>query len=243
MRVAITLLHPWAMFANGPPCTKAGVWARVCTRLGLSASLRRAHTAPVAFRSPAVTILSSYVLATIRRETRLFRSAMFMERHSVAMISLAVVMSNPSSRGFPLLLPPRPVTMKRSCLSFMSMQRRQVMRLGSMSRGFPCWMELSSIAAIRLFAAVIACRSPVKWRLMSSMGTTCDQPPPAAPPLRPNTGPRDGSLSARATLTPFNARASARPIETVVLPSPAGVGFIAVTRTRRPFLLRDSSAA
>src|SRR3954449_7147181 len=35
--------------------------------------------------------------------------------------------------------------------------------------------------------------SPVKWRFRSSIGTTCVMPPPAAPPLMPNTGPSDGS--------------------------------------------------
>ena len=36
------------------------------------------------------------------------------------------------------------------------------------------WCRCASIsAASRLFAAVIACRSPVKWRFRSSIGTTC----------------------------------------------------------------------
>ena len=38
-------------------------------------------------------------------------------------------------------------------------------------------------AASRLFAAVIACMSPVKWRLNSSIGITWEYPPPAAPPI------------------------------------------------------------
>ena len=33
----------------------------------------------------------------------------------------------------------------------------------------------------------------MKWRLMSSIGTTCAWPPPAAPPLTPKHGPSDGS--------------------------------------------------
>ena len=37
-RVAVTELQPWAMLANGPPCTNAGAPSRVCTRLGASAS-------------------------------------------------------------------------------------------------------------------------------------------------------------------------------------------------------------
>ena len=42
------------MFANGPPCTKAGVFSRVCTRLGASASRSTAVIAPCAPRSRAV---------------------------------------------------------------------------------------------------------------------------------------------------------------------------------------------
>ena len=81
-------------------------------------------------------------------------------------------MSKPSSRGTPLTLPPRPQTILRSCRSFMSTQRFQVMRRTSMSSSLPCWMWLSSMAASRLLAAPMAWKSPVKWRLMSSMGTT-----------------------------------------------------------------------
>ena len=48
----------------------------------------------------------------------------------------------------------------------------QVIFLVSMPSSFPCWMWLSSMAASRLLAAPMAWKSPVKWRLMSSMGTT-----------------------------------------------------------------------
>ena len=143
-------------------------------------------------------------------------------------------MSKPSLRGMPLLLPPRPVKMSRSWRSFMSMQRRHTTRRGSMFSALPCWMWLSTIAASRLLAAVMACRSPVKWRLMSSIGMICAQPPPAAPPLTPKTGPRDGSRSASTAFLPRRRSASARPMETVVLPSPAGVGLMAVTRMSLP---------
>ena len=44
---------------------------------------------------------------------------------------------------------------------------------GSMPRALPCLMWLSSMAAQRLLAAPMAWKSPVKCRLMSSMGTTC----------------------------------------------------------------------
>ena len=76
---------------------------------------------------------------------------------------------------------------------------------------------------------------------MSSIGSTWAYPPPAAPPFIPKTGPRLGSRNARtAGVLPSgtsqpSSRAtslipSARPIEVVVFPSPAGVGLIAVTR-------------
>lgn len=64
-RVAMMLLQPWAIFANGPPCTKAGVCSSVCTRFGCSASLSSAAIAPCALSWPAVTRL------LIRRYSRL----------------------------------------------------------------------------------------------------------------------------------------------------------------------------
>ena len=82
--------------------------------------------------------------------------------------------------------------------------------------------------------AAIAAKSPVKARLMSTIGTTWLYPPPAAPPLMPNTGPIDGSRRATTLFSPIRRRASASPTEVVVLPSPAGVGLIAVTSTRCP---------
>ena len=75
MRVAKTLLQPWAMLAKGPPWTKQGVPSRVCTRLGMRASFKSASTAPVAFKSPAVTGLPSKVKATKVRSMRRRRSS------------------------------------------------------------------------------------------------------------------------------------------------------------------------
>ena len=95
-------------------------------------------------------------------------------------------------------------------------------------------MELSSIAAIKLFAAVIAWISPVKWRLISSIGTTCAYPPPAAPPLIPKHGPSDGSRIATTDFFPNLLSACDNPIIVVVFPSPAGVGLIAVTKINFP---------
>ena len=90
------------------------------------------------------------------------------------------------------------------------------------------------MAASRLLAAPMAWKSPVKWRLMSSMGATCAQPPPVAPPLRPNTGPRDGSRRANTVFFPRADRLSASPMLVVVFPSPAAVGLMAVTRISFP---------
>ena len=80
----------------------------------------------------------------------------------------------------------------------------------------------------------MASKSPVKCRLMSSIGTTCAWPPPAAPPFMPNTGPSEGSRRQTMAFLPMRFSASPRPTLVVVLPSPAGVGLIAVTRISLP---------
>ena len=67
----------------------------------------------------------------------------------------------------------------------MSMTRRHSTRRASIPSAFPWCRWLSSIAASRLCAALIAAKSPVKCRLMSSIGSTCAYPPPAAPPFTP----------------------------------------------------------
>ena len=90
------------------------------------------------------------------------------------------------------------------------------------------------IADNKLFAEVIACISPVKCKLISSIGATCEYPPPVAPPLIPNTGPKDGSLNAATAFFPILFKPSTNPIETVVFPSPNGVGFIEVTKISFP---------
>ena len=59
-----------------------------------------------------------------------------------------------------------------------------------------------------------------KCRFRSSIGTTCAYPPPAAPPLIPKHGPRDGSLNAMTALFPSLPNASPRPTLVVVFPSP-----------------------
>ena len=62
--------------------------------------------------------------------------------------------------------------MWRSARSLRSTTRFQVTVRGSMSRALPWCRWLSIIAASRLLAAAIAAKSPVKARLMSTIGTT-----------------------------------------------------------------------
>ena len=68
------------------------------------------------------------------------------------MTSEAAVMSKPVSRGTPLILPPRPMTVSRSARSFMSSTRRNGMSRWSIPRALPWWRWLSTIAASRLCA-------------------------------------------------------------------------------------------
>ena len=44
--VAMIELHPWAIFANGPPWINTGVCSNVCTKLGLIASFMSNAIAP-----------------------------------------------------------------------------------------------------------------------------------------------------------------------------------------------------
>ena len=111
----------------------------------------------------------------------------------IAITSLAAVMINLSGLAS--------VSMVLRLRSFISMALGHTTSLRSSS--LP-WNICASIKALnKLCAAVIACKSPVKCRLISSEGTMLDFPPPVAPPLSPNTGPRLGSLSARNTFFPI----------------------------------------
>ena len=93
------------------------------------------------------------------------------------------------------------------------------------------------MADIKLIVEVNAWKSPVKWRLISSLGTMVDFKAPTAPPLIPQTGPKEGSLKQASELTPILRKPSCKPIVVVVLPSPAFVGVMAVTKTNLPSLL------
>ena len=116
----------------------------------------------------------------------------------------------------------------------MSTTRGQVIEKGSIACGLRWWRLLSTNAAARLWAAPIAWTSPVRWRLKSSIGMIWLWPPPAAPPLIPNTGPSDGWRIVTAARLPIRLSPWARPTVVVDLPSPSGVGVIALTRMYLP---------
>ncbi len=78
---------------------------------------------------------------------------------------------------------------------------------------------------------VTACMSPVRCRFSTSIGTTWLYPPPAAPPLIPKVGPIEGCRIATVARLPMCLNPCPRPTVVVVLPSPSGVGVIAVTTT------------
>ena len=141
---------------------------------------------------------------------------------------------NPSSLKNPLTFPPIPTTIFLNALSFISMTLLNIILLESILKSFPWWIWLSIAAHNKLLAVVIACISPVKCKFISSIGTTWAYPPPAAPPFTPNTGPKEGSLNAIIAFFPVLHNACPNPTVTVDFPSPAGVGFIAVTSTNFP---------
>ena len=116
----------------------------------------------------------------------------------------------------------------------MSSARFQSTRRASIECGLPCRIDASSSAASRLLAAPTAWMSPVKWRFRSSIGTTWVMPPPAAPPLMPNTGPSDGSRRQSSGSLPIFPRPWVSDTAVVVLPSPALVGVTPATQTSLP---------
>ena len=87
--------------------------------------------------SPIVTGSFSRFVPTTVRASRAFKSPSDSARQSVAMTSLAAVISKPVSDGTPSLLPPRPETIFRKARSFMSRQRFQVTLRGSIPRALP----------------------------------------------------------------------------------------------------------
>ena len=151
----------------------------------------------------------------------------------MAITSEAAVISNPVSLGIPEAVPPKPTMMWRKERSFISITRFQVTVRGSIPREVVLLCMLLSIkAASKLCAFSTALKSPVKCRLISSIGSTWEYPPPVAPPLIPKTGPKEGSRSTTVVFLPMRFKPSVRPIETVVFPSPAGVGEMADTKIK-----------
>ncbi len=69
------------------------------------------------------------------------------------------------------------------------------------------------------------------------MGMSSELPPPAAVPLMFMVGPPEGCRRAPPTFRPILPRPSIRPQEVVLLPSPSGVGVMAVTSMYLPSFL------
>ena len=171
--VARTLLQPCAILANGPPCTRAGVCSSVWITFGRMASFNSAAIAPTACRSFAVTGFPSRSYATMILPRRSLRSSRSVARQRIAMISEATVITKWSSLTKPSVLLPSPTTTFRRTRSFISRHRFQTIWRVSIRSALPCWIWLSRSAASRLFAEVMAWKSPVKCRFRSSIGTTC----------------------------------------------------------------------
>ena len=86
----------------------------------------------------------------------------------------------------------------------------------------------------RLWAEVMAWMSPVKFREYGVSGMHWARPPPAAEPFMPMVGPPEGWRMAAVVFTPRLERPCTRPMVVVDLPSPRGVGVMAVTSTYLP---------
>ena len=86
----------------------------------------------------------------------------------------------------------------------------------------------------RLWAFMMLLMSPVRPRENSVMGISSEMPPPAAVPLMFMVGPPEGWRMQPPTFMPRLPRPSIRPMEVVDLPSPRGVGVMAVTSMYLP---------
>ena len=75
---------------------------------------------PSAFKSLAYTGLPFLLYPIIILPNRSFKSFISFDKHKIAIISDATVISNPSSLGTILLSPDNPVLTFRNCLSFKS---------------------------------------------------------------------------------------------------------------------------
>jgi hypothetical protein len=134
--------------------------------------------APAAPSCSARTGSPAWFWPTTIAPRRRRRSARSRARATIAMTSLASLISKKDSRGTPLSGPPRPTTSLRRLPSLTGLTRGQVTRTGSRRSSLPWRRWASSIAASRLWAAPIAWPSPVMPRLMRVGGD--DLGPPAA---------------------------------------------------------------
>ena len=118
--VALTELQPCAIFAKGPPWIMQGVPSNDCTKFGFIASFKSAVIAPSAFKSFAYTGSSSSLYPIIIFPSLFLKSFISFDKHSIAIISDATVISKPSFLGTILFSPDKPVSMHLNCLSFKS---------------------------------------------------------------------------------------------------------------------------
>ncbi len=95
-------------------------------------------------------------------------------------------------------------------------------------------MWLSIIALSSECADVIAWKSPVKCRFISSIGTTLRVTAASGAALHAEVRPKRRFADTDSGVLADAVQPSPRPTVVVVLPSPAGVGLIAVTRISLP---------
>ena len=86
----------------------------------------------------------------------------------------------------------------------------------------------------RLWAFMMSLMSPVRPSENSVMGISRALPPPAAVPLTFMVGPPEGWRRQPPTFLPRCPNPSMRPRDVVDLPSPSGVGVMAVTSIYLP---------
>ena len=86
----------------------------------------------------------------------------------------------------------------------------------------------------RLCAFMMSLLSPVRPKEKGMSGMHCDRPPPAALPLMFMVGPPEGWRMAPVAFLPRRPRPWRSPMVEVLLPSPSGVGVMAVTSMYLP---------
>ena len=213
----------------------AGLFSSVCTRLGAMASFSSAAIEPAAFTSLERMFFFSRVCPTTILPSRFCRSAKLEARQKIAMTSDATVMSKPSSREKPLETPPSEETIERSARSFMSTTRRQLMRrVSSAERIAPIDVIVDQRGEQVVGGAdgvEVAGEMEVDVLHRHDLGVAAA----GRAALDAETwAERLGSRRQHSAFLPMWLRPSVRPTVVVVLPSPAGVGVIAVTRMSLP---------